>query len=148
MGWHKNRFGVITWNNRRAMLPKGKSILHHLVGRYYIARIGYGSLLNLDYCVFFERLSGRRGSITVYNLLKKNYASNVVRTKIHSMKRGILNVLTRKMSLRILLRQIPKSSATNIPAHRYDYQLVAVCLVGVNGDILDIDAKSHPDDQY
>ena len=148
MGWHKNRFGVVTWNNRLVTLPKGKTVLHHLVGPFYIARIGYLSLLNLDYCVFFYRPSGyigRSSKKVVYNLLKKSFASNVVRSKTHNMKHGILNVLTRGASLRILLRQLPKEGAINLPPYRYDYQLVAVCLVGPGGGILDINARSHPE---
>lgn len=144
MGRRRTRFEVTTWNNRPVMLPKSKVVLHHIVGPFYLARIGYLSLLNLDYCVFFERMSGRKGGTAIYNLLKKEYAINKLRTKIHSMKRGMLDVLTRKMSLRILLKQLPKKGATNLPPHRHDYQLVAVCLIGVNGEIIDINARSHP----
>lgn len=141
---HKTRVGVVTWNNRRVTLPKGKTALHHLVGPFYIAQIGYWTLLNLDYCVFFERPSGhKRGGEAFYNLLKKTYANSAVRSKTPSMKRGILNVLTRGASLRILLRQLPKAGAINLPPHRYDYKLVAVCLVGADGEIVDIDARCH-----
>lgn len=146
MGTTRIRFRVTTWNNRCVMLPKGKVILlHHLVGPYYVARIGYGSLLKLDYCIFFERSPGRRGSITVYNLLKKSYAGSAVRSKAPSMKRGILSALTRGASLRILLRQLPKTGAINLPLHRYDYLLMAVSLIGPKRKTIDINARSHPE---
>lgn len=146
MGRRRTRVKVTTWNNRQVMLPRNKIILHHLIGSFYIVRLGYLSLLNLDYCIYFFRPSGYKGEggRTIYTLLKNPYAINEIKSKKINMKHGILNVLTRKMSLRILLRQIPKESATNIPLHKYDYQLVAVCLVGVNGEIIDINARSHP----
>lgn len=145
MGLAKSRFKVTTWNNKHTMLPKGRATLHHLIGSYYTARIGYGSLLNLDYCIYFERIGyrGTSGCRMTYDLLKKPYANNAVRNKTHCMKRGILEVLTRKMSLRVLLRQLPKTGAINLPPYRYDYKLVAVCLVGANGKIIDIDARCH-----
>lgn len=144
----KKKVAVVTWDNRLVMLPKGKTLLQQLVGQYYIARIGYTSLLNLGYCIFFDRLSGYRGlkekgiSRITYNLVKNLYAANEIKSKIPSMKRGILNVLTRRMSLRVMLRQIPRESAINLPLHRYHYQFVAACLIGPNGEILDIDCKS------
>lgn len=143
----KKKVAVVTWDNRLVMLPKGKTRLRHLIGQYYIARIGYTSLLNLGYCIFFDRLSGYRGlkekgiSRITYNLVKNVNAVREIRSKIPSMKRGILNVLTRRMSLRVLLRQIPKEGATNLPLHRHHYQLVAACLIGPNGGIVDIDCR-------
>lgn len=148
MGHAKRRFKVTTWNNKHVMLLKGKCIiLHHLIGPYYIVPIGYLNLLNLDYCIYFERISykDRRGCRIAYNLLKKEYALNKVRSKDPSMKRGMLDTLTRGASLRILLRQLPKRGAINLPPYRHDYQLIAVCLLGVNGEIIDIDARSHPE---
>lgn len=138
---------MVTWNNSIAILPKGKNILHHLLGPYYGAQIGYHSLLNLNYCIYFVRPKGykgdggRIGGRIAYKLLKKAYAVRAIKTKAISMKRGLLKVLPRKMSLRILVRQIPRESATNLPAHRYDYQFVGVCLFGVNGEIVDIDCR-------
>lgn len=141
----KKRIGVFTWNNELVILVSGKVLLQHLIGSYYTARIGYGSLLKLDYCIHFERIYSKRGiQEVVYSLLKKSYASSVVRSKAHNMRRGILSTLTRGASLRILLRQLPKTGAINLPLHRYKYQLVAVCLVDANGEILDINAKCHP----
>lgn len=143
----KKKVAVVTWDNRLVMLPKGKTRLQHLVGAYYIARIGYTSLLNLGYCVYFSRLSGykglkERGIIRItYNLLKNVNAIREIRLKTPSMREGILNVLTRKTSLRILLRQIPKKGATNLPLYRHRYQLVAVCLMGSCGEIVDIDRR-------
>lgn len=143
----KNNLAVITWNGKTVMLSKGKVILHHLIGHYYTARVGYASLLNLDYCVFFERPSGYRGRSSkraiIYTLLKKTNAAREIRLKTRSMKRGMLEVLTRKTSLRVLLRQIPKKGVTNLPLYRHYYQLVAVCLIGVDGEIVDIDCKSE-----
>lgn len=144
----KKQIRVFTWNDNLVTLVRGKILLQHLIGSYYIARIGYGSLLNLDYCIHFERTyfkasSGHRWGVQeiAYNLLKKPYASNVVRNKTHNKKRGILRSLTRGMSLRILLRQLPKAGAINLPPYRYDYQFVAVCLYDSSRKILDVDCR-------
>ena len=135
---------VVTWNDKLAVLPKGKTLLQPLIGSHYLARIGYLSLLNLDYCLFFYRPAGYKGygGRTIYSLLKMPYASNVVQQpKAINMKCGILRVLPRKMALKVLLRQIPRESATNIALHRYNYQFVAACLMTLNGEIIDIDSR-------
>ena len=138
---------MVTWNNSIAILPKGKNILHHLLGPYYTAQIGYLSLLNLNYCIYFTRPKGYKGDggyvggRIAYNLLKKAHAVSKVKSKSVSMKSGILSVLPRKMSLRILVRQIARPRATNLPPHRHDYQFLAVCLKGRNGELVDIDCR-------
>lgn len=146
----KKQIAVVTWNDKIIMLSissrsgsRGKTHLQHLIGPYHTTRIGYGGLLRLDYCIHFERIyyKGGKGCRVIYNLLKKPYASNAVRTKTHYMKRGILSALTRGMSLKILLRRLPKAGAINLPPHRYDYRFVAVCLIRPNTKILDIDYR-------
>jgi len=140
----KKKIAVVTWNNKITMLSKGKTPLWHLVGPYYLARIGYLSLLNLDYCIYFIRPLGggkNSGGRASYNLLKSPYARNAIRSKSRSMKQGILYTLTKGASLRILLRQLPKTGAINLPLHRYEYKFVAACLIGVNGEIIDIDSR-------
>lgn len=143
----KKQVSVVTWNDSIAILPKGKTILQHIIGPYYAAQIGYLSLLNLNYCICFVRPKGYKGDggyvggRIAYNLLKKAHAVGAIKTKVVSMKRGIVSVLPRKMSLRIVLRQIPRESATNLPPHRHDYQFLAVCLKGRNGEIVDIDCR-------
>lgn len=136
---------VITWNGKSAMLPHGKILLQHLFGTYYTAQIGYLSLLNLDYCIYFVRPAGYKGvgSQIVYNLLKNPHASRDIKSKSITMKQGIVSVLPRKKSLRILVRQIRKEGATNLPLHRHNYQFVAVCLMAPNGEIIDMDSIAN-----